>query len=116
MDRLLLDRLGNEFAHQMVELETTIYKLAGRTFNVGSPKQLGEILFDELNLSLSQSTNGSGKIKPPKKTKTGAYVTDVDVLEGLAAQGHELPARVLEWRGLSKLKFTPSSSRDCLSI
>ena len=106
VDRLLLDRLGNEFAHQMVELETTIYKLAGRTFNVGSPKQLGEILFDELNLSLSQSTNGSGKIKPPKKTKTGAYVTDVDVLEGLAAQGHELPARVLEWRGLSKLKST----------
>jgi DNA polymerase-1 len=105
VDRLLLDRLGIEFAQQMSQLETTIYKLAGRSFNVGSPKQLGEILFDEMNLSIFPM-NDSGKIKPPKKTKTGAYVTDVDVLESLAAQGHELPARVLEWRGLSKLKST----------
>jgi DNA polymerase I len=106
VDRLLLDRLGHEFANQMAQLEAMIYKLAGRTFNVASPKQLGEILFDEMNLNVAQSTNGSLKIKPPKKTKTGAYVTDVDVLESLAAQGHELPARVLEWRGLAKLKST----------
>jgi DNA polymerase-1 len=106
VDRLLLDRLGHEFSNQMDQLETIIYKLAGRAFNVASPKQLGEILFDEMNLTTPQSSNGSQKIKPPKKTKTGAYVTDVDVLEGLAAQGHELPARVLEWRGLAKLKST----------
>lgn len=106
VDRLLLDRLGHEFAHQMTLLEQTIYKLAGREFNVGSPKQLGEILFDEMGISMSSETNGSQKIKAPKKTKTGAYVTDVDVLENLTAQGHDLPARVLEWRGLSKLKST----------
>jgi DNA polymerase-1 len=106
VDRLLLDRLGHEFSHQMALLEKAIYKLAGREFNVGSPKQLGEILFDEMSISMSSDVNGSQKTKPPKKTKTGAYVTDVDVLENLAAQGHELPARVLEWRGLSKLKST----------
>jgi len=105
VDRLLLDRLGQEFAHQMTQLERAIYKLAGREFNVGSPKQLGEILFDELGISMSNEADGS-KAKLPKKTKTGAYVTDVDVLETLAAQGHELPARVLEWRGLAKLKST----------
>lgn len=106
IDRLLLDQLGHEFSSQMARLEATIYQLAGRVFNVGSPKQLGEILFDEMGLSLSQPANGFQKIKPPKKTKTGAYVTDVDVLESLAAHGHELPARVLEWRSLSKLKST----------
>jgi len=106
VDRLLLDRLGHEFSHQMARLEKAIYKLAGREFNVGSPKQLGEILFDEMSISMSSDVDGSQKTKPPKKTKTGAYVTDVDVLENLAAQGHELPARVLEWRGLSKLKST----------
>jgi len=64
-----------------------------------------KLLFDELNLSI-ENPNGSQKVKLPKKTKTGAYVTDVDVLESLASQGHELPARVLEWRGLAKLKST----------
>lgn len=106
VDRLLLDRLGQEFAHQMAQLEAIIYQLAGHRFNVGSPKQLGEILFDEMGLALPQNTNGTSKIKLPKKTKTGAYVTDVDVLESLAALGHALPARVLEWRSLSKLKST----------
>jgi len=105
IDRLLLDRLGQEFARQMAQLETTIHQLAGRVFNVGSPKQLGEVLFDDMGLSL-QATDATQKAKPPKKTKTGAYVTDVDVLENLAAQGHELPARALEWRSLSKLKST----------
>ena len=106
VDRLLLDRLGHEFSQQMAQLEKTIYKLAGREFNVGSPKQLGEILFDEMGISMSNEADGGQKVKTPKKTKTGAYVTDVDVLESLAAQGHDLPARVLEWRGLSKLKST----------
>lgn len=103
IDRLLLDRLGSEFSTQMAHLETKIHQLAGRVFNVGIPKQLGEILFDDLGMSLN--TNGTTG-KPPKKTKTGAYVTDVDVLESLAAQGHELPTRALEWRSLSKLKST----------
>lgn len=106
VDRLLLDRLGQEFSYQIDQLETMIHQLAGRVFNVGSPKQLGEILFNEMGLSMANEANGSQKIKAPKKTKTGAYVTDVDVLESLATQGHELPARVLEWRGLSKLKST----------
>jgi DNA polymerase-1 len=106
IDRLLLDRLGSEFSTQMTQLEAEIHQLAGRVFNVGSPKQLGEILFDDLGLSLTQNTDSPQKTKPPKKTKTGAYVTDVDVLESLAAQGHDLPARVLEWRGLAKLKST----------
>jgi len=106
ISRTLLDTLGQEFSNQMAQLETVIYQLAGRTFNVGSPKQLGEILFDEMGLSLPQNTNSASKIKVPKKTKTGAYVTDVDVLESLAAVGHVLPARVLEWRSLAKLKST----------
>jgi DNA polymerase-1 len=104
IDRLLLDRLGQEFSAQMTELESTIYKQAGRSFNIGSPKQLGEILFDELNLT--SSPGGFSKTRQAKKTKTGAYVTDVDVLENLASQGHTLPALVLEWRSLSKLKST----------
>ncbi len=89
-----LTALGREFAERLALLEQEIYQLAGRTFNVGSPKQLGEILFEEWSLPA------------PKKTKTGAYTTDSDVLEALAAQGHSLPARVLEWRSLAKLQST----------
>jgi len=89
-----LKRLSNEFAHRMADLETEIHGLAGREFNVGSPKQLGEILFDEMG------------IPGGKKTKTGAYGTGADVLEALSHQGHDLPARVLDWRQLSKLKST----------
>src|SRR3989442_208442 len=76
------------------QFELQIYKLAGREFNIGSPKQLGEVLFDEMSL-------GAGR-----KGKTGAYATGAEVLEELAAQGHDLPARVLDWRQLSKLKST----------
>ena len=94
LDRETLRRLSNDFATRMAELEAEIYKLAGRTFTIGSPKQLGEILFGEMGL------------EGGKKTKTGAYATGADVLEGLAAQGHDLPARVLDWRLLSKLKST----------
>jgi len=89
-----LKRLSDEFARRMADLETEIHGLAGRDFNVGSPKQLGEILFDEMG------------IPGGKKTKTGAYGTGADVLEALAHQGHDLPARVLDWRQLSKLKST----------
>jgi DNA polymerase-1 len=79
----------------MAERETEAYKLAGRSFNLGSPKQLGEVLFDELNLG------GAGR-----KTKTGAYATGADVLEDLALQGHELPRVILDWRQLQKLTRT----------
>jgi len=89
-----LKRLSDDFEIRISDLGEKIHKLAGRDFNVGSPKQLGEILFDEMGLSGG------------KKGKTGAYATGADVLEGLAAQGHDLPARVLDWRQLSKLKST----------
>jgi len=94
VDRDELKRLSRDFAERLVELEKQIHKLAGREFNIGSPKQLGEVLFDEMSLAGGQ------------KSKTGAYATGADVLETLAAQGHDLPARVLDWRQLAKLKST----------
>ncbi|MFO1143502.1 MAG: DNA polymerase I [Amaricoccus sp.] len=94
VDRQALSRLSGDFAQRMAGLEEEAYRLAGDRFNIGSPKQLGEILFDRMGL-------GGGR-----KGKTGAYSTGADVLEELAAQGHELPARVLDWRMLSKLKST----------
>jgi DNA polymerase-1 len=94
VDRKTLVALSNDFEKRLAELEREIHKLAGREFNIGSPKQLGEILFDEMSL-------GGGT-----KGKTGAYATGADVLEDLAAQGHDLPARVLDWRQLAKLKST----------
>jgi DNA polymerase-1 len=93
VDRDTLSRMSNAFSQKMAGLEAEIHELAGRPFNVGSPKQLGEILFDEMAL------------EGGKKGKTGAYATGVDVLEDLATE-HELPARVLDWRQLSKLKST----------
>ena len=98
-DREELRRLSNDFALRIAELEREIHKLAGREFNVGSPAQLGKILFDEMGLQLP----GGGT---PSKTKTGAYATGADVLEDLAAAGHALPQKVLDWRQLSKLKST----------
>jgi DNA polymerase I len=94
VDRARLSRLSGEFAQKMAGLEAEIHALAGHPFNVGSPKQLGEVLFESLAL-------GQGK-----RGKTGAYGTGADVLEELAAQGHDLPARVLDWRQVSKLKST----------
>ena len=94
VDRNVLSRLSGEFAQKMATMEEDIYKLAGETFNIASPKQLGDILFDKMGLPGG------------KKTKTGAWGTGADVLEGLAAEGHDLAAQVLEWRGLAKLKST----------
>ena len=94
VDARALAALSSDFGQRMVALEAEIHRLAGRPFNVGSPKQLGEVMFDELRL-------GQGK-----KGRTGAYTTDADVLEELAAQGHALPARVLDWRQIAKLKST----------
>jgi len=89
-----LRRLSQDFAMRMAELEIQAHEQAGRPFNLGSPKQLGEILFDEL------------KLPGGKKTATGAWATDVSVLEDLAAQGHSLPRTLVDWRQLSKLKGT----------
>ncbi|MEO0389533.1 MAG: DNA polymerase I [Pseudomonadota bacterium] len=93
VDRDTLSRMSNAFSQKMAALEDEIYQIAGRKFNVGSPKQLGEILFDEMGL------------EGGKKGKTGAYATGADVLEDLATE-HDLPGRVLDWRQLSKLKST----------
>jgi len=93
-DSANLKALSADFAERIATLEIEIHKLAGHAFTIGSPKQLGEVLFGEMGLP-------SGK-----KGKSGAFSTGADVLEGLAAQGHDLPARVLDWRQLSKLKST----------
>jgi DNA polymerase-1 len=99
VDRDELRRLSNDFAQRLVEYEKRIHDAAGRAFNVGSPAQLGAILFDEMSLQLPDGAT-------PAKTKTGAYATGADVLEDLAAAGHALPQLVLDWRQLAKLKST----------
>jgi DNA polymerase-1 len=95
VDPKVLRELSNDFATRMAALEQEIHKLAGHPFNIGSPKQLGEVLFSEMGLEPGG-----------RKGKSGAHSTSADVLETLAAQGHDLPARVLDWRQLSKLKST----------
>ncbi|MBL6459010.1 DNA polymerase I [Belnapia sp. T6] len=94
VDGIELARIGEDFVARMAVLEGEIHGLAGRPFAVGSPKQLGEILFDEMKLP-----NG-------RKGKSGAWGTDAAVLEELAAQGIPLARKVLDWRQLSKLKST----------
>jgi len=95
VDAVELQRLSNDFAKRGEEIEKEIRQLAGMDFNVGSPKQLGEVLFDHL------------KLPGGKKGKTGAYATGADVLEEVAATtGHPVPLKVLDWRQLTKLKST----------
>lgn len=94
VDATFLKELSGDFEKRTADIAEDIYKLAGHEFNIGSPKQLGEVLFDEMG------------IQGGKKTKTGAYGTGAEVLEGLAAQGLDLPRRVLDWRQLSKLRST----------
>jgi DNA polymerase-1 len=94
VDPDVLRRMSQDFAQRMAELEEKIYELAGERFTIGSPKQLGEILFEKMSL------------QGGRKGKSGAYSTDADVLQTLAAQGHDLPARVLDWRQIQKLKST----------
>jgi DNA polymerase I len=93
IDRAQLALLSSDFTRRLADLEHAIHALAGHPFNIGSPKQLGEVLFDEL------------KLPGGKKNKLGAYGTDASILEELAAS-HQLPARVLDWRQLAKLKST----------
>jgi DNA polymerase-1 len=93
VDRDVLSRMSGAFAQKMAALEADIHALAGRPFNVGSPAQLGEILFGEMGL------------EGGKRGKAGAWATPAQVLEDLATE-HELPRKVLDWRQLSKLKNT----------
>ena len=94
VDAVKLKGLSTDFEKRLGELEIEIHKIAGREFNVGSPKQLGEILFDEQ------------KLPGGKRSKNGSWVTDASVLDDLAAQGHPLPVKILEHRQLAKLKGT----------
>lgn len=94
VDPVILNNLSTEFGRKLVELEKEIYVLAGHEFNVASPKQIGEVLFEEMGL------------KGSKRTKTGDWSTSASVLEKLAAEGHEIVEKILEHRQLSKLKST----------
>lgn len=94
VDRAILSRLSGELAQGAASIEAEIYKLAGESFNIASPKQMGEILFGRLGLPGG------------KKTKTGQYSTSAQVLEELALEGHELPKLIVFWRQLTKLKST----------
>lgn len=94
VDRQILSRLSGDLAQAAAGLESEIYELAGETFNIASPKQMGEILFGKLGL------------EGGKKTKTGQYSTSAQVLEDLANEGHEIPSKIVSWRQLTKLKST----------
>ena len=93
VDRSALAELSRDFARRIAEIEGAIFRAVGNEFNIGSTKQLGEVLFDKLGLPGG------------KKGKTGAYGTDASILEELAPL-HEVPGHVLEWRQLTKLKST----------
>ncbi len=94
VDRQVLSRLSGDLAQAAAAYEDEIYELAGERFNIGSPKQLGDILFGKMSLSGAS------------KTKTGQWSTSAQVLEDLAAEGHPLPRKIVDWRQLTKLKST----------
>lgn len=94
IDRQVLSRLSGEFAQTAARVEAELQEIAGEPINVGSPKQIGDIIFGKMGI-----TGGS-------KTKTGAWSTSAQVLDELAEQGHEFPKKILEWRQVSKLKST----------
>ncbi|MBP6985098.1 MAG: DNA polymerase I [Alphaproteobacteria bacterium] len=90
-----LKAMSADFSARLALLEKEIYHMAGREFNIASPKQLADILFEEMGLDVGK-----------KSSKTGAFSTGADILEDLAAQGHALPSVILDWRHLAKLKST----------
>jgi DNA polymerase-1 len=94
VDPKFLKTMSTDFGVRLLDLERDIQKMAGTEFNVASPKQIGEILFDQMGLP-----GGS-------KTKTGQWSTDAGLLEDLAEQGHEIVQKILDWRQLAKLKST----------
>ncbi len=93
-----LAQLSEYFNQKLTGLEKEIYRIAGHEFNIGSPKQLSEVLFGEMGFSGG------------KKTKSGAFTTGADALDNLAAQGHDIAQKILEWRQFSKLKSTYSDA------
>src|SRR5258708_16169691 len=99
VDPETLRRLSNDFAVRMGELELDAHRVAGRPFNLGSPKQIGDILFGEMGLASGRTT------------ATGAQSTDASMLEDLAAQGYELPRILLDWRQLSNVQGTHPANR-----
>ena len=94
VDKEYLKKLSKNFTNKILKIEKEIYSLAKKEFNIGSPKQLGEIIYNEL------------KIASLKKTKKGSLATSATILEDLAFKGHKFPSLVLDWRQLSKLKNT----------
>jgi DNA polymerase I len=94
IDRQVLSRLSGDFAQTAARVEAEIHQIAGEPVNVGSPKQIGDIIFGKMGI-------GGGT-----KTKTGAWSTSAQILDDLAEQGHEFPKKILEWRQVSKLKST----------
>lgn len=98
IDRQVLSRLSGEFAQTAARVEADIQKIAGEPINPGSPKQLGDIMFGKMGLP-----GGA-------KTKTGAWSTSAQILDELAEAGHEFPAKILEWRQVTKLKSTYTDS------
>lgn len=104
VDLNVLKSLSHKFGEKIAQMEKEIYKDSGHEFNIGSPKQLGAVLFDSMGLP------GGGK------TKTGEWSTAVDVLEDLAAQGHEFVRKILTWRQLSKLKSTYTEALQLAAI
>ena len=98
IDSKFLKSLSEKFEKKKNEIEKKIFKISNKEFNIGSTKQLGEVMYNEL------------KIASLKKTKKGSFATSANVLEDLAYKGHELPKLVLDWRQVSKLKNTYSDS------
>jgi DNA polymerase-1 len=98
VDDLYLKKLSKNFEKKLIKIEKEIYSIAGKKFNIGSPKQLGEIIYNEL------------KIAKLKKTKKGSLATNANILEDLALTGHKFPKFILEWRQISKLKNTYSDA------
>ena len=98
VDSKFLEKLSIKFKKKIKDLEKEIFKISKKEFNIGSPKQLGEIIYNEL------------KIAVLKKTRKGSFATNVNVLEDLAFKGHRFPQLILDWRQISKLKNTYSDS------
>ena len=98
IDKGLLKKTSKKFESEIKKIEKKIFKISKREFNIGSTKQLGEIMYNEL------------KISNLKKTRKGSYATSASVLEDLAFKGHDLPKLILDWRQVSKLKNTYSDA------
>ena len=94
VDDAYLKKLSKKFEERLIKIEKDIYKISDKKFNIGSPKQLGEIIYNDL------------KIAKLKKTKKGSLATSAKILEDLALTGHKFPKLILEWRQVSKLKST----------